>query len=250
MRILIITVLSVFLLSCASAEKKKEVYKIAESNVQLGIGYLKQGRVEDALVKLQKAVDVAPDYSEAQSSLALVYQQLEEYEKSREHYEIALELQPDSGIIHNNFATLLCRIGKPLEAEKHFLQAIKSRGYRTPARALENLGACMMQIPDLDKAEKYLRQALQMNPKLPGALLHMARLGLETKRYMSGRAYLQRYQEVAEMNPESLWLGIQIEKHLGDIKTVMDYETQLRRKFPDSNETRFLLEQANSNKAK
>lgn len=250
MRILIITALSVFLLACASAAKKDEAYKIAQSNVQLGIGYLKQGRVEDALIKLQKAVDVAPDYPEAQSSIALVYQQLGEFEKSREHYEKALELQPDSGIIHNNFATLLCRSGKPLEAETHFLKAIKSRGYKTPAQALENLGACMMQVPNLDKAEKYLRQALQMNPRLPGALLQMARIGLEKKRYMSGRAYLQRYQEVAEMNPESLWLGIQVEKQLGDKKAVMDFENQLRRKFPDSNETRLLLEAMSGNKAK
>lgn len=250
MRILIITALSVFLLACASAAKKDEAYKIAQSNVQLGIGYLKQGRVEDALIKLQKAVDVAPAYPEAQSSIALVYQQLGEFEKSREHYEKALELQPDSGIIHNNFATLLCRSGKPLEAETHFLKAIKSRGYKTPAQALENLGACMMQVPDLEKAEKYLRQALQMNPKLPSALLQMARIGLEKKRYMSGRAYLQRYQEVAEMNPESLWVGIQVEKQLGDKKAVMDFENQLRRKFPDSNETRLLLEAMSGNKAK
>lgn len=250
MRILIITILSIFLFSCASAEKKKEVYKIADSNVRLGIGYLKQGRVEDALQKLQKAIDVAPDYPEAQSSIALIYQQLGEYEKSREHYEKALDLQPESGVIHNNFATLLCRSGKPLEAEKHFLLAIKSRGYPTPAQALENLGSCMMQIPDLDKAEKYLRQALQLDPKLPGALLHMARLNLDKKNYMSGRAYLERYQAVAEMNPESLWLGIQIEKELGDKRTVMGYENQLRRKFPDSNETRLLLDQTMGNTAK
>lgn len=250
MRILIITVLSSLIFACASAEKQNENFKIAESNVQLGIGYLKQGRVEAALEKLKKAVDIAPDYPEAQSSIALVYQQLGEFEKSREHYEIALELQPDSGIIHNNFATLLCQSGKPLEAEAHFLKAIKSRGYRTPAQAFENLGSCIMQIPDLDKAEKYLRQALQMNPKLPGALLQMARIGLEKEHYMSGRAYLQRYQEVAEMNPESLWIGIQVEKQLGDKGAVMSYEKQLRRKFPDSNETKLLLEASSGSKVK
>lgn len=250
MRILIVIGLSIILLACATTEQKQEKYKIAESNVRLGIGYLQQGRVEAALEKLQKAVNVAPDYPEAQSSIALVYQQLGEYDKARDHYETALELKPDSGIIHNNFATLLCSLGKPLEAEQHFLTAIKSRGYKTPAQALENLGACMLQVPDLEKAEKYLRQALQLNPKLPGALLQMARVSLEKERHMSGRAYLQRYQEVAEMNPESLWLGIQIEKKLGYENAVREYETQLRRKFPDSNETRLLLESASGSRAK
>ena len=241
-RVIIVVGLGILLMSCASQQKMKNNHKIAESNVQLGIGYLQQGKVEAALVKIKKALEVEPDYPEAHSSIALVYQQLGENKKSLEHYERALELKPESGNTHNNYANLLCNTGKPLEAEAHFLQAIKSRGYRTPAQALENLGSCMMKIPDLNKAEKYLRQALQINPRLPKALMKMARVSLEKKRYMSGRAYLQRYQEIAEMNPESLTLGIEIEKNLGDEKTAMDYESQLRRKFPDSTETRQSME--------
>ena len=80
-----------------------------------------------------------------------MYQQLDEDEKAKEHYETALELQPDSGIIHNNYATLLCKMGKPLKAEPHFLKAINNRRYRTPAQALENLGSCLMKIPDINK---------------------------------------------------------------------------------------------------
>ncbi len=234
--------ISFLLIACAGTQQQKNNHKIAESNVQLGVGYLQQGKIDAALEKIKKALKAEPDYPEAHSSIALVYQQLNEDEKAREHYETALELQPANGAIHNNYANLLCKIGKPLEAEPHYLQALKSRGYRTPAQALENLGSCLMQIPDVDKAEKYLRQALQINPKLPGALLQMVRVGLERKRYMSGRAYLQRYQEVAKMSPQSLVLGIQVETMLGDKKTAMDYESQLRRTFPDSDETAKLME--------
>jgi len=229
-------------MACASQQQKKNAHKIAESNVKLGIGYFQQGKTDAALEKIVKALEVDPDYPEAHSSIALIYQQLGEYEKSLEHYKRALELQPESGIIHNNYAILLCDTGKAQEAEAHFLIAINSRGYRTPALALENLGSCMMKIPDLDKAENYLRQALQQNPRLSKALLRMARVSFDKKNYMSGRAYLQRYHEIAEANPESLSLGMQIEKELGDKKMVMDYESQLRRKFPDSDETKQLME--------
>jgi len=239
----------IFLLACTSAQQRKADYKIAKSNVQLGIGYFQQGKTEVALEKLQRAIEVAPDYSEAHSSIALVYQQLGEFEKSKDHYEIALDLEPDSGVIHNNYATLLCRMGKPLEAEPHFLKAIKDRNYGTPAQAFENLGSCLMEVPDFDKAEKYLRQALQINPKLPGALIQMARVSLEKKRYLSGRAYLQRFQEVAKLGSREIWLAIQIEKQLGNTKAVRNYEILLRRDFPDSNETRKLLERdSGSNK--
>ncbi len=241
-RVLTIVSLSFLLLACAGTQQQEDNHKIAESNWRLGVGYFRQGKVEASLEKFKKALKAVPDYPEAHSSIAVVYQELGEDEKAREHYETALELRPENGDIHNNFANLLCKIGQPLEAERHYLQSLDSRGYRTPAQALENLGICIMQVPDYGKAEKYLRQALQLNPKLPGALLQMVRIGIEKKRYMSGRAYLQRYQEVAKMNPPSLMLGIQVEKKLGDKKAVMDYESQLRRNFPDSNETKKLLE--------
>lgn len=242
MRNLIIVCICLLLLACTSAQKKEETFKKAEINLQLGVRYLEQGRVDDALEKIKKALRFEPDYPEAHSSIAEVYRRIEEPEKSREHYERALELLPDSGRIHNNYAILLCGMGEYQEAEPHFLSAINSRGYRTQAEALENLGVCMMRIPDLEKAEKYLRQALRINPRLPRALLKMARIGLEKGRYMSGRAYLQRFQEVVAMNPESLWLGIQVERKLGDKKAAQEYETQLRRTFPDSEETKLLLE--------
>lgn len=249
MRIAAVIGMSLFLLACVSAQQQKNTYRIAESNLQLGVGYFQQGKTEAALVKILKALEAFPDYPEAHSSIALVYQQLDEHEKSRKHYEIALELQPGNGVIYNNYGTLLCKIGKPLEAEPHFLQALKSRGYRTPAAALENLGVCFMQVPDFDKADKYLRQALKINPRLPGALLQMAHISFEKKRYMSSRAYLQRLREVAAMGPGGLWLGIKVEKKLGDEEAVQMYGTQLRRKFPDSNETQQLLQEIIGTKA-
>jgi type IV pilus assembly protein PilF len=251
---LFIVVLCAILLACTSAQEReyeeKNKYRIADTNVRLGVGYLRQGRVEAALEKLLKALKAVPDYPEAHSSIALIYERLGETEKAGNHYRQALEIKPEDGPIHNNYAVYLCNTGKPLEAEKHFLQAIKSRGYRTLAQALENLGVCAMQIPDIEKAETYLRQALQMDKRLPGALLQMARVSYEKGRFMSGRAYLQRYQEVTAMGPEGLWLGIQVEKKLGDTNAVREYEARLFKKYPDSNETRKLLEAQTSRGAK
>ena len=250
LRPLFVVVLCTILLACSSTQEgekaEKNKYRIADTNVQLGVGYFRQGRVEAALEKLLKALEAAPDYPEAHSSIALIYERLGETEKAGNHYRQALEIKPEDGSIHNNYAVYLCNTGKPLEAEKHFLQAIKSRGYRTPAQALENLGICAMQIPDFEKAENYLRKALQMDKRLPGALLQMARVSYEKGRFMSGRAYLQRYQEVAAMGPKGLWIGIQVEQKLGDKKTVREYESRLRKRYPDSDETRKLLEAQSS----
>jgi len=246
LRAAIMIALSFTLFACATVEEQeredKARFRIADTNLRLGLGYLQQGREKAALQKLQKAVDTMPEYAEAHSSLALAYIHMDQPDKAEEHYQRAVELKPDDGSIQNNYAVFLCGQGQYAEAEQHFLAAIKSRRYRTPAEALENLGVCMLQVPDLEKAEIYLRRALQVDPRLPGALLQMARVSVEKKRIMSARAYLQRYQEVATLGPDGLWLGIQVETELGDMATVREYKTLLRKNYSDSNEMRLLLE--------
>ena len=246
LRLLFITLLALVVTACASVqEQEREAdnnFQIADTNVRLGLGYLRQGRDEAALEKLQRAIEAMPDYAEAHSSIALAYERLEQPEKAAEHYEKAVELSPKDGSIHNNYAVFLCRQKAYEKAEKHFLTAIQSRKYRTPAQALENLGMCMMQVPDWVKAETYLRKALKMDQKLPGALLQMARVSYEKERMMSSRAYLQRFREVAPLGPQALWLGIQVENKLGDKAAVLEYETLLRKNYADSNEMRMLME--------
>ena len=243
-RLLSMVLPALLLLACGGGVKEADVSpeKIAETNLQLAIGYLKQGRIEASQEKLQKVLEVQPDNAAAHSTIALIYQKLGEPEKAAQHFEEALSLKPDDGATNNNYAVFLCQTRKFDEAEKHFLIALKSRYYKTPSRAFENLGLCALRKPDLELAEKYFRRALQIDPKLPVSLLEMARISLEKQRYLSGRAYLQRFAEVSQPTAASLWLGIQIEKKLGDEDAVRDYSDQLSRHFPDSNEMGQLLE--------
>jgi type IV pilus assembly protein PilF len=242
----LVLALSVILLACANVQEKeredKAKFRIADTNVRLGLGYLKQGREEAALEKFKKAIAAMPEYAEAQSSIALAYVRLEMPEKAAEHYQRAVDLKPDDGSIQNNYAIFLCSQGKYEKAKQHFLTAIKSRKYRTPAEALENLGVCMLQANKLKEAETYLRKALKINPRLPGALLQMAKVSVERERWMSGRAYLQRYREVAPLGPAGLWLGIQVETKLGGDNASHEYKALLRQKYADSNEMRLLLD--------
>ncbi len=243
LRWLLVSALSLFLIACGGGVQRDiDRQKLAETQLHLAIGYLKQGRIEASLEKLQRALEAEPDYAPAHSAIALVYQRQGELDKADEHFQRALSLNPLDGRTHNNYAVMLCQARKFDEAEKHFLIALKSRGYKTPASAYENLGVCAMQKPDIKKAERYFRRALQIDPTLPVSLLRMAQISLDNKRYLSGRAYLQRYQEVAPPSASSLWLGVQIETRLGDEATAREYADQLSRHFPDSDEMGLLLE--------
>lgn len=62
------------------------------------------------------------------------------------------------------------------------------------------------------------------------------------KRYLPARDYLERYTGVAPHTPQSLQLGIQIERELGNDNAVETYSQILKSKFPRSNESRQFME--------
>jgi type IV pilus assembly protein PilF len=64
----------------------------------------------------------------------------------------------------------------------------------------------------------------------------MSRLSLQQGNHLRARAYLQRYVSVGRHTPETLWLGVQIERELGDKKALASYSSKLRKDFPDSDE--------------
>jgi len=225
-----------------SEEAKKE--RLVETQVQLGVGYYEQGNYEVALEKLEKAVEVKPDYGPAHSALALVYDKIQKYDLADKEFRRAIDLLPENGGIYNNYGVFLCSRSRPAEAEKYFLKAVKIPLYPTPELAYENAGACAMHIPDVKKAESYFARALDLNPQLPTALIDMAEIRFEQKNFLSSRGFLQRYEAVSPHTAESLWLGIQIERKLGDKNAESNYKKQLQSKFPKSEQFKMMLNSA------
>jgi len=82
-----------------------------------------------------------------------------------------------------------------------------------------NSGLCALRAHNSTQAETYFRQALQKNPKFPRALFRMAELSYEQKYYTQAYEYLQRYIEIAKHTPQTLWLGIRIERALNNRST-------------------------------
>jgi type IV pilus assembly protein PilF len=68
----------------------------------------------------------------------------------------------------------------------------------------------------------------------------MSVISYDVARYLPARAYLQRYLEIGRHTPQSLWLGIRIERELGDKDALASYTLQLENGFPDSTEAGLL----------
>lgn len=213
---------------------------IAESNLRLGIAYLKRGEYEKALHKLQRAEKADPNYPPTYNTLGILYQRLGDKATAEKHFRYALSLNRADASTLNNYGQFLCQEARYDEAEETFLKASHNPLYSTPEIALSNAGTCEMAQNKLRSAETYFRAALEKNPRVAVALIQMAEVSYINNNYLSARAYLQRYLEISSHTAKSLWLGVRVEKQLGDKDALSSYTLLLKNKFPDSEETGLL----------
>jgi type IV pilus assembly protein PilF len=216
--------------------------EVALSNLNLGIEYMQQQEYEKSLEKLNKALAADPKYTPTYNVLGLLYQRLGKNEEAEQYFKRALSINANDPNTLNNYGQFLCSTKHYDEAQDLFMKAAADPLYETQEIALTNAGTCALHNNHPDVAESYFRQALEKNPRISTALLQMAQLSYTNGNYLSARAYLQRFLVVAPHTPASLWLGIQIERQLGDKNTLASYVLLLKNNFPDSRETGLLKE--------
>jgi type IV pilus assembly protein PilF len=222
--------------------------RIADTNIQLGIAYMRQGDNETALVKLHKALEADPNSATANGTLALLYENIGENDLAEKHFKTALRLSPKDPQTHNNYGQFLCRHGEYTQALEQFKIAASDPLYTGVAASLTNAGICAGKIPDAKQAEDYFRKALEHDKNFPYALLQMADLMYTQGKYLAARAYIQRFDGVSTPGAESLWLGVRIETALGDLSAAGNYALKLKNNFPNTVEAANLREWENEHR--
>lgn len=212
----------------------------ARSHVDLGAAYLQQGKYEIALSEFNEATQIDPNYAPAYNGLGLVYAALGEDAKADAGYKRAIQLQPRSSESHNNYGSFLCSRKRYDESIKHFLEAVKNPLYSTPNLAYANAGICSARKNDIKTAEIYLIKALEIQPLTHSAATQLAEIQFNRGEATTAKQTLQNAL-VASPSAETLWLGIKIERALGDKDNVSSYALQLRQQYPNSEQTRMLL---------
>ena len=212
----------------------------ADIYIDLSAAYLREGQLNEAYKNALKAVASDDQSSNAHYVLALVQQRLGQMDAADAAYRKAIQVDPRNPVALNAYGTFLCEQKRFGDADAYFRRALANPLYSTPWLALHNAGHCLEQAGRLEAAETDFRDALQRNAGYAPSLKSMARLSFADGNYLSARAYLQRYTEVAPQTAETLWLGIRTERQLGDARLANRYAQQLRREFPDSREAKYL----------
>ena len=217
-----------------------DLKRASELNAELGLGYINEGQFERAKFKLDKAIKFNPDNAHAYHYMAELYRRLKDYDKAGEYYEKAMSLAPSDSNIQNNYGVYLCERGLYDSAYKHFQKIIDNPLYGARADAYENIGLCSLREGKLQKAENSFKAALNIEPKMPKSLIHLAQMRYDEGQSKQAYDYFKRYIAISQQTPESLWIGILLENDLGNKDTVASYKVLLKGKFPDSAEAKRL----------
>ncbi len=236
----LIIVVSPMACSTTSTQTLEENHqKAADVNAQLAHAYILQGNKREGVAKLRKALELKPELPSTHHYIAETYRLLGQAALAESHYLKAIKLTPKDSLIQNNYGVFLCEQGRYEEAEKRFLVSVRNPLYATPEEAYENAALCALRIPDKERAEFYFRKAVEVHPLQARSLYQLALLEFEQKNYMRARAFLQRYEGVSEESPESLWLGLRIERYNGNQAVMAQYAKSLTEKFPSSQEAQW-----------
>ena len=203
----------------------------AVANMNLGAGYLRQGRTDLAIERLSRAIQLNPRLVLAHSTIAIAYGQSGDLEQAEVHYRRATELAPSDGAAANAYAAFLCQQSRWTEAEPFFQRAARDAGYATPEVALTNAGVCARNAGANDQAAENFRAALARNPTYPDALLNLMDLSYQSRNFLQTRAFVQRYLAAHAPAAPVLWLCFNAERELDNAEAADRCAAQLRAGF-------------------
>jgi type IV pilus assembly protein PilF len=242
-----LTLCCVLLVGCIStttgtAPREADEAEAASLNYQLGARYYQNGKYELARDRLLLSAKLDPNRAVTYTTLALTYEALGNLRLATQNYEKAVQVEPRNFEVRNTYAVFLCNQRNFAGAADNFEKSARHPENDNAEVTLTNAGVCLVQKPDVEKAEEFFRQALQVRSDYGEALLQLCLLKYQTADYLSSRAFLQRYMSANKTTAGVLYLGSQIEDKLGDERAQQNYVERLLREFPRSPEARKAME--------
>jgi type IV pilus assembly protein PilF len=230
------------LAGCGTPSDGSHASKSAKVHTELAGLYYERAQLGIALDELAQALRADSDYAPAYSVRGLVHMALREDKEAEDDFKRSLRLDNTDSDTHNNYGWFLCQRGRENESIPQFMAAIKNPLYPTPGLAYLNAGLCSRKAGNNKDADEFLQKALLVQPGLNQPLFALAELNFTNADYFAARKYFADFsQKTDSLTAEQLWLGVRINRKVGDRNSEASYSTQLRNRFPEARETQLLI---------
>jgi len=213
-----------------------EARRRARIRLELASNYFELGQTSVALDEVKQALAADPNYADAYNMRGLIFLQLNDYPQADESFRRALALKPgDSNMLHNQ-GWLFCQQKKYAEAQQNFARALGNPTYTARSKTWMANGLCQMAATQLADAEASFQKAYELDAGNPIVGYHLASLLFRRNEAKRAQFYIRRLNNSELANAETLWLGVKVERMLGDSVAMRQLGDQLRKRFPDSKE--------------
>jgi tetratricopeptide (TPR) repeat protein len=211
---------------------------LAEAHRNLGSALLEAGEKEDAIASLRRAIELRPEFHAAVTQLARALSAAGRGAEAIPHYERLLARNPGSDIL-DEFATLLAALGHYQASASGYRDLLA----RTPddARLHANFGHVLHCLGDFRAAIEHCGRAIELEPRLPEAHLHLGNSLLALNVLQEADAAYRAGLESAPDHAALHTAHAMVERALGRIE---DAQASARRAFalrPDAADTLALL---------
>lgn len=213
-----------------------EVRRRARIRLELAVGYFEQGQTTIALDELKQSLVADPEYAEAYSLRGLIYMRLNDFRFAEESFKKAIALNPqDSNVVHN-LGWLLCLQGRYPESFELFSKALSNPQYGERAKTYRALGLCQLRAGLRTEAEASLLKSHEFDAANPVTAFNLATLMFQRGDFVRAQFYVRRLNNSELANAESLWLGVKVERRMGNRDAMLQLAGQLLKRFPQSSE--------------
>jgi type IV pilus assembly protein PilF len=210
--------------------------KRAKIRLELAMGYFSNGQTTIALDELKQSIAADNTLFEAHNLRGLIYLRLNDLGFAEESFLRALSLNPSAASVQHNYGWMLCQQNRMQEATRQFMAAIDNPLYADRAKTWLAQAVCQLRVGQRAQAEASFLKSHELDPANPIASYNLALLMYERKDFVRAQYYVRRINNGDFANAETLWLGIKIERSLGNADGQAQLMLQLKRRFPQSKE--------------
>jgi tetratricopeptide (TPR) repeat protein len=169
---------------------------LSAAYVRLGAMYGASQQYDQAIGKLESALEKQPDEPVALMLLSIAHQMKGEAAKAREGYEKILEQNPNFAPAANNLAWMLADSGEDLQRALVLAQAARDAAPEDPQIA-DTLGWVLYKQGAYPRAEALLREAAEKLADNPEVLYHLGMAQTKMGREREAKATLARSLETS-----------------------------------------------------
>jgi type IV pilus assembly protein PilF len=210
--------------------------KRARIRVELATGYFEQDKTNIALDEIKQAIAADPTFADAYSLRGLVYMRLNDFDFAEESFNKALLVKPNDANVFHNLGWMKCQQGLFAQAVLNFSKALVNPQYLERAKTLMAQGLCQIRAGQRAQAQASLLKSYEYDAGNPVTGYNLANILFQDKDFVRARFYVRRINNSDLANAETLWLGIKVEKQLGNPDAASQLASQLEKRFSQSKE--------------